>query len=347
MHLPCGTFNDSYAKDIAYVRTKEQWIILVASLVFFCILPHLVGHYFTGIFIQVGTTVIIVMGLNVLTGYTGQISLGQAGFAALGGYTSAIASGYYGVPFWFSVPIAATISGAIGTMLLLPALRLRGFYVALATLAAQIVITWGVIRLPWKGAAAYSLSSPELLGIDFANPVNYYYVALACLILITFCIRNLTRTRVGRAWMAIRDNDLAAELLGINLLAYKVSAFFVCCFLAGLGGALWGHYAGSVSVDFYGLDRSIWYLGYLVVGGMGTMLGPFAGTIFFLVLNEVLVFAVGAIAGGYVAGSTYFVLARDVAFGAIFVLFVLFEPRGIAHRWGLVRSYYRLAPFSY
>ena len=347
MHLPCGVFNQTYEEDITYVRTKLQWGLLIALLVLFCILPLVVNYYIVGVMISIFTTIIIVIGLNVLTGYTGLISLGHAGFALVGAYGAAVLGKFFGVPFWLAIPAGAVMAGLVGIFFGLPALRMRGFYLALATLAAQFIITWVVTKIPFIGCETFQVPLPEAAGIDFGNAVNYYYIVLGVTVLVTYGVKNLSRSRFGRAWMAIRDNDFAAEVLGINLFSYKLWSFFISCFLAGLGGALFAYYTTSISVEQFTLNNSIWYLGYLVVGGMGTMLGPFAGTFLFMGLNEILVFVVGNLAMTFTGGSTFFVLARDVIFGLTIVLFIVFEPKGLAHRWGLFRNSYRLFPFSY
>lgn len=346
--LPCGIFNENYKKDMAFIRTRVRWFILFFLLILLATFPHFVDEYFVRVAILIAINIIVVLGLSVITGYAGQISLGHAGFVAIGAYCSGILVYYYSVPFWFSVPISALISGLVGSVLLLPALRLRGFYVALATVSAQFIISWGLTRLPWTGSSALTTHpAPELMGIDFGQMRNYYYIVMVCLLFCTYFVKNLSRTHVGRAWIAIRDNDLAAEILGISLFKYKVWAFFIGTSLAGLAGALQAHFTCSIHAEFFSLNESIWYLGYLIVGGLGTVIGPWAGTILFMGLNEILVFGMGAVASIAIVSATYFIMIKEILFGLIFVLLVVLEPRGFAHRWELFQNWYRIFPFKY
>jgi branched-chain amino acid transport system permease protein len=160
-------------------------------------------------------------------------------------------------------------------------------------------------------------------------------------------VKNLVRTRFGRAWIAIRDNDLAAEVMGISLFRYKLSAFFLGCFLAGIGGALWAHYTRSITPEYYNLIYGLWYLGYLIVGGMGSVVGPFFGAGFLIILTEALAFVLSALGGTFFGIETYLSAARDVLFGLVVVAFMVLEPRGIAHRWNIFKAYYRLFPYAH
>jgi len=354
MHNPCGVFNRTYEEDLAIFRTKTQWAILFGSIALALAAPVFLGNYVVGILIQIFATVIVLHGLNILTGYCGQISLAQAAFAAVGAYTSALLSQWAlesALPewfpsvfnFWLTVPIAGLTAGAIGVLFGIPALRLRGFYLVMATLAAHFIIMHVIIRT--IGTESRSLPAPHIAGLVLNSPKSYYYVALVALIVLTYFAKNLVRTRFGRAWIAIRDNDLAAEVMGISLFRYKLSAFFIGCLFAGLGGALWAHYTRSITHEFYLLNYGLWYLGYIIVGGMGTTVGPFFGASFLIVLTEVLANALMAFSGS-VTGTLVFT-TRDMLFGLVVVLFMIYEPRGLAHRWNLFKAYYRLFPYAH
>lgn len=357
MHNPCGVFNETYEQDLAIIRTKTQWSLLIGGIALAFAAPLFLNNYVIGILILIFTTVIILHGLNILTGYCGQISLGHAAFVAVGAYTSALLSQYVpqaswfpewlsGIfPFWLTVPLAGLTAAFVGVLFGIPALRLKGFYLVMATLAAHFIILYLIIHS--IGTMARRLPAPHLAGMILNSPKSYYIVVLIALIILTFFAKNLVRTRFGRAWIAIRDNDLAAEVMGISLFRYKLSAFFIGCLFAGLGGALWAHYIRSIVTEYYTLHYGLWYLGYIIVGGMGTIVGPFFGAALLIILTELLSEVLMALGGTFVGIESYLSAARDVVFGLVVVLFMVLEPRGIAHRWGIFKAYYRLFPYAH
>jgi len=354
MHNPCGVFNETYEQDLAIFRTKTQWALLFSGIALAFAAPLFLNSYIVGVLIQIFATVIILHGLNILTGYCGQISLAQAAFAAVGAYTSALLSGWAlgtALPewfpgvfnFWITVPLAGLTAGAIGVLFGIPALRLRGFYLVMATLAAHFIIIYIIIHT--IGSESRSLPAPRLFGLILNSAKSYYYVVLVALIALTYIAKNLVRTRFGRAWIAIRDNDLAAEVMGISLFRYKLSAFFIGCLFAGIGGALWAHYTRSITPEFYLLTYGLWYLGYIIVGGMGTTVGPFFGASFLIILTQLLANILMMFSGS-VTGTLVF-STRDMLFGLVVVIFMIYEPRGLAHRWNLFKAYYRLFPYAH
>jgi len=357
MHNPCGVFNETYEQDLAIFRTKTQWALLFGAIVLAFTAPLFLNSYLIGILILIFTTVIVLHGLNILTGYCGQISLAQAAFAAVGAYTSAVLCHY--VPqfvwfpqwfkgifnFWLTVPIAGLTAGAIGVLFGIPALRLRGFYLIMSTLAAHFIIIYVIVHT--IGTPARTLPAPQLAGMLLNTPKTYYYVVLVAVIVLTYFAKNLVRTRFGRAWIAIRDNDLAAEVMGISLFRYKLSAFFVGCLFAGIGGALWAHYTRSITPEYYHLTYGLWYLGYLIVGGMGATVGPFFGAGLLIILTELLAQIISMLSGTFFGIVSYLSAAREVLFGLVVVIFMVLEPRGIAHRWQILKAYYRLFPYAH
>jgi len=357
MHNPCGIFNETYKQDLAIFRTKTQWFLLFGGIALALAAPLFLNSYMVNVLIDIFATVIVLHGLNILTGYCGQISLAQAAFAAVGAYTSALLCQYIpeaswfpaglsgGFSFWLTVPIAGLTAGLIGVLFGIPALRLRGFYLIMATVAAHFIILYLIIH--GVGTMALRLPPPHLAGMILSTRESYYYVVLVALLILTFFAKNLVRTRFGRAWIAIRDNDLAAEVMGISLFRYKLSAFFIGCLFAGLGGALWAHHVRSIVTEYYTLHYGLWYLGYIIVGGMGTIVGPFFGASFLILLRELLAEILMALGGTFFGIENYLSAARDVAFGLVVVLFMVFEPRGIAHRWGILKAYYRLFPYAH
>ena len=296
-----------------------------------------------------GVSIIGVLGLTLLTGYAGQISLGHMAFVAVGAYTVGILMSDLSFPFWAALPCAGLVSGFIGLIFGLPSLRVRGFYLVIATLAAQFIIMHVIIHLPSLTGGTAGLHIPYIKIGDFAfkSDLSYYLLTMVFVVICILLAKNMARTKVGRAWIAIiRDNDLSAEVMGVSLFSYKLLAFFVGCFFAGIAGALWAPYLRTILPESFTLMGSVWYLGYIIVGGMGSIMGPICGVVFITLLGEFTGDLVTALAtnfpalGGFVTASGYLV------FGLVIILFLIFEPRGIAHRWGLIKASYRLWPFS-
>ena len=351
---PLGDFDRSYQKDMAYLRKPWQWVLLLVTVGLMATLPYWGTPYIVTTANRIGYWIIAVQGLNILTGYTGQISLGQAGFMLVGGYISALTVTHLGLSTFLALPIAAIGTGVVGLIFGLPSLRVKGFYLAMATLAAQFIIPWltrytftdylggsdGIIPAPM----------PEIGTYTFHEPARYIHITLGVLVITTILAANLSRTRLGRTFVAIRDNDLAAELLGVNLFGYKLRAFFIAAMYAGLAGALRAHSEQSIGTELgYDLIESIFLLGMLVIGGLGTNLGPFLGTIFVIVLDELSGLAGTGVAAVLPPEMTARLLTsfRPFFFGLMLMVFLVFEPRGLAHRWQLFKAAWRLRPFSH
>lgn len=349
---PAGDFDRTYQQDMAIVRRRWQWLVLLLFIVVVATVPLWGSAYLTSTINRFAYTVVALQGLNILTGYTGQISLGQAAFMLVGGYLSALLVSRTGLPMLLGLPLVALGTGAVGLIFGLPSLRVKGFYLAMATLAAQFIIPW-LTRHAYPdilGGSSGRISAPvPHIGDFLFNTVGrYFYISLFVLIITTILTTNITRTRLGRALVAIRDNDLAAELLGVNLFGYKLRAFFIAAALAGVAGALRAHSQREIGTELgYGLDESIILLGMLVIGGLGSNLGPFFGAATVILLEDL----------ANVVGSELAVLFPDHAarlltsfrpifFGLALMLFLIFEPRGLAHRWQLIKASWRLRPFS-
>jgi len=350
MSLPSGTFNQSYAQDMAIVRTKAQWAILFAFLVFLVTCPLYFSDRILTILTIIGITVISVHGLNILTGYCGQISLGHAGFMAVGGYVSGILCAKLGWSFWAALPTAGLAAGMVGLIFGLPSLRIKGFYLIMATIAAHFIIIWVILQLynVTGGADGLAVPRPEIGGFVFKSKASYFYLVMIIACLVTFLTKNLVRTRAGRAFIAIRDNDLAAEVMGINLWAYKLLAFFIGCVFAGVAGSLLVHYIAFASVDQFPFMNSVWYLGMLIVGGMGSTAGAIFGAVSLKLLDELVTIAGPALAAIFPAIAAQAAASLSLIMrGLVIILFLIFEPRGLHHWWERIKAYYRLWPFSY
>ena len=347
MALPSGTFNQSYAQDMAIFRTKAQWLMLLAFLAFLFSSPLYFSDRILTILTIIGITVISVHGLNILTGYCNQISIGHAGFMAVGAYTSGMLTAHLGWSFWAALPCAALAAGLVRILFGLPSLKVKGFYLIMATIAAQFIIIWFILQFRniTGGGDGLAVPRPEIGDFVFRSKASYFYLVMAIACLATFVAKNIVRTRAGRAFIAIRDNELAAEVMGVNLWAYKLLAFFIGCVFAGVAGSLLVHYVAFATVDQFPFMNSVWYLGMLIVGGMGSTTGVIFGVVSLKLLDE-LVVIVGpmlAVAVAPQAAASLSLIMR----GLIIIIFLIFEPRGLAHRWQMVKAYYRLWPFSH
>jgi len=347
MALGSGTFQENYGQDMAIFRTKRHWGMLSVFLIVLLACPLFLSDRMLTILTMIGIAIISVHGLNILTGYCGQISIGHVGFMAVGAYTSAVLTAKLGWSFWPALPCAALAAGIAGLIFGLPSLKIKGFYLIMATIAAHFIIIWFILQLyhVTGGPDGMAVPKPRIGSFVFSSKASYFYLVMAVAVLGTFFAINIVRTRAGRAFVAIRDNDLAAEVMGVSLWSYKLQAFFIGCVYAGVAGALLVHYYAFASVDQFPFMDSVWYLGMLIVGGMGSTTGAILGAVSLKLLDE-LVTIVGPILSAIVAAQAAAALAL-VSRGLILILFLIFEPRGLAHRWGMIKAYFRLWPFSH
>lgn len=351
MSLPCGTRNFSYATDTAIIRTKTQWTMFVLFLLFIFSLPLYLSRSWLDVTILIGITIIAITGLNILVGYCGQLSIGHAGFIAVGAYTTAILTGQFQMPFLAALVLSGIVAGLIGLLFGIPSMRVKGFYLAITTIAAQFIIVWIINH--WTdvthGSMGYGVDAASIgpLIID-SEPKQFYFIISITALCVLFAT-NLARSRIGRAFIAVRDNDLAAEVMGINVFAYKLLAFFLGCFFAGLAGSLLAQWRGNITAEDFTFGQSILYIGILIIGGLGTSIGPILGVgtmgiLLYGLLPFVVVPALEAISflpTGFSTGLS------PMIFGAIMIISLVLEPRGLAHLWTLFKSSYRMWPFSY
>ena len=346
---PSGVFSQSYDQDAAVLRTPWRRFWLGVLTVLLVALPFLVGPYIVHVAIFVGIAIIITQGLNILMGFCGQVNMAQAGFAALGAYTSALAFTRLGLPLPLCLLAGGLLAGLVGVVFAFPALRLRGWYIVFSSLAAQQIIVYIIRR--WKsltgGDVGLPLPRPTLAGISLGGETAYYYLVLAVTAGCVLLTLNLLRTKVGRALAAIRDNDQAAQGMGINLAGYKVLAFFLCCFWAGVGGGLLGHWERHLMPEAWTLWSSVWYMGYLVIGGLGSLLGPVYGVILVYAVVEVMNHLVTTLAGAYPQAAGLIAATREGVFGLMVVSFLIFEPRGVNHRVERILYLFRYWPFKH
>ncbi|HVN96675.1 MAG TPA: branched-chain amino acid ABC transporter permease [Syntrophorhabdaceae bacterium] len=347
MSLRGGTFHENYAQDMAVIHGRSQWTLLAAFIVLLLLCPLFCSDRILTVMTMICIAIISVHGLNILTGYCGQISMGHVGFMAVGAYVSGILTAKYGWPFFGALPCAALAAGVAGLIFGLPSLKIRGFYLIMATIAAHFIIMWLVLqaRTFTGGSDGLPVPKPSIGSFVFNTKASYYYLVMIIACIATYFAVNITRTRAGRAFVAIRDNDLAAEVMGISLWSYKLQAFFIGCVYAGVAGALLVHYYGLASIDQFPFMDSVWYIGMLIVGGMGSIAGAILGAVSLKLLDE-LITVVGPILSAAVAAQAAAALAL-IARGMVIILFLILESRGLAHRWGMIKTYCRLWPFSH
>ncbi|MDY6880835.1 MAG: branched-chain amino acid ABC transporter permease [Desulfatiglans sp.] len=351
MWRPSGVFNTKYHQNRAVIRTRLQWASFVLLLLAVTFGPYFfAGDYLISIFILTIITIIALQGLNFITGFTGQISVGHSAFMAIGAYSTTILMDRLSFPFLLAFPCAGLSAALIGMVFGLPSLRIKGFYLALATLAAQYIIIWVLEHGGSFTGNIYGLSVPfaGIGGFEFDNDRRFFLMAIFVLLLMSYFAKNLELSKIGRAFIAIRDNDLAAEVMGISIFRQKLLAFFIGSFYAGIAGALWAHYMLQIHPVHFSLMNSIWYLGFLVVGGLGSAMGPIFGGVFYMALVESVSLITPFLGELFPeVSTTIFSSMALILYASVISMFLLFEPRGINRQFGLFKSYYRLWPFKY
>ena len=346
---PCGVFDKNYALDIAIIRTWQHWTILISALLVLYLFPLFGSYYLVSFINLLSISIIVVMGLQIVSGFCGQISFGQAAFMAVGAYPSSILTIRYGVSFWLALPLSGVMAGAVGIIGGAPSLRIKGMYLAMATIAIHFVVIWLILHMQITGSfKGLYPQPPSIGGFEFDSDERMFYIIVTVMMIMTYAARNLMRSKVGRAFVAIRDNDLAGEVMGVNLYYYKLLAFFISCFYAGVAGSLWAHLITVVNAEQFTLLHALEYVGMLIIGGMGSVPGVFFGVLFIRILNELVMFASPALAKAVPwLGSSPAASLGLIAFGLAMAVFLVFEPRGLAHRWEIFKSSYRLYPFAH
>lgn len=350
--LPCGVFFESYPKDMGYLRTRGQWLCFIFFMVFLALLPTLFSDGFVAFVNVIGIMCIAVVGLQITIGYAGQMNLGQSAFMGMGAYTCAALANNFGLPFWITIPLGGLAGALFGALFGIPVLRIKGFYLALTTIAAQIMFPLIIMYLPesWFGSGVGLRVQPaSFLGMSFDTETSLYYLIMTSVCIMVFFAFNLVRGRVGRALLAVRDNDIAAELTGINVFYYKTLAFFIGAMYGGVAGGLWAYYIRFVGVDQFTLFYSIWFVGMIIVGGQGKILGAILGVIFIRSMQEVITY-IGPLISSIMpiqSSADIWFASMNVLLGCIIILFLIFEPRGIVHRWEVIKTSYRIWPFPY
>ena len=347
--MRCGDFRQSYAEDMSLFDSPLPRVLLAGLLVFLLVLPQFATTYWLDVLNRIFIAIIAAAGLNVVTGYTGLISLGTAAFLAVGGFTTAALAGKAGLPFVVVIPLSGLLTALIGLVFGIPSLRLKGLYLAVATLAAHYIVEFTVSH--WDhmtgGVNGISIPAAQFAGIVLKDDRGIYYLIFPIMVGLLFFTKNLFRTKVGKAFVAIRDQDISAEVMGVDVFRYKLLSFAVSSFLIGVAGSLLAYQARIISPENFPITLAIDYLGMVIIGGLGSILGSIFGAIFITLLPEMLRLATDAL-GNYWPGLMVIVAPiKTGVFGLVVILFLIFEPDGMAARWNHIKAYWKLYPFSY
>jgi len=361
LYREAGQFKTSYAADQAIfpIAQDRVFILLLLAGVYVAIpaLASWIGadYWLNTILVPLLVYALAAIGLNILTGYAGQVSLGTGGFMAVGAFAAyKLATGFPWLNIVVVFLLAGLIAAAVGLLFGFPSLRIKGFYLSVATLASQFFLIWLFNRIPWftNYAASGVISAPprDVLGFFVtgaeARPLAKYYFVLTIVVLLALAAKNMVRGRVGRSWMAIRDMDIAAEIIGIPPLRTKLLAFAVSSFYCGIAGALWAFiYTSSVEALAFDIDTSFNILFMIIIGGLGSILGSFLGAGFIILLPIFLENVPPKL--GLAIPVNYITNLQQIIFGTLIVFFLIVEPRGLARLWQIGKEKLRLWPFPY
>jgi branched-chain amino acid transport system permease protein len=351
LYRECGNFKDTYAKDMAIFPIPfDRWGIGVILVFAFIVIPYVASDYWlSSIMIPFYCFSLAALGLNFLTGYAGQVSLGHAAFMAVGAYSSLILYSRYGIPLIPSILGGGIVSAIVGSVFGIPSLRIKGFYLAVSTLAAQFVIEWVLTHWKWVSGGVFgTIDAPDLyfFGWLIETSVKKYYLVLCIVVVLVVIGKNLVRGQLGRNWQAIRDMDVAAEIIGVSLFRYKLIAFAVSSLYAGVAGALITMaYIGAANIEEFNLFLSFHLLGMIIIGGMGTIVGSFLGAGFMVLLpifiNQTMLVFLERVPSDIRANS------EAIVFGGLIIFFLIVEPYGMARLWHTIKDKMRLWPFPY
>jgi branched-chain amino acid transport system permease protein len=360
--LPCGHYHENYAKDQGWWQTPViQGKMMLLLFIVFVVFPLTLSGYWLSVANMVGYTALGALGVQLLIGYAGLITLGHAAFIAVGAYTSTLLILYvpwpefiatWGLAYPISILVAAIVAGLWSVLFGLPCVRVKGFYLILTTMAAQFItvdfiLTQYISQIGGRGQA-FSLPAGTIkIGPWFIDSdLKAYFLMIILLVLTIIIMANLLRTRVGRAWIAIRDNDIAAETLGINIVWYKLLNFFMAGFIGGIAGAFWVSNSAALSPEHFPWFWSLWLVGVILIGG-GGIDGVIFGSIFMVVVMEFIQMGVISLADVYPDLMMKFLYVKESAFGLAICAFLIYEPRGLSYRWWQIKNYFNLWPFSY
>ena len=346
-----GQFKTTYPEDKQiFPIGQDRWLILAIVAAAFVVVPFVASEYlFRAILIPFLILSLAALGLNILVGYCGQISLGTGGFMAVGAYAAYnFLIRIDGMPVVAAILLGGLCATVVGVLFGLPSLRIKGLYLAVATLAAQFFCDWAFLRIKWftnnSSSGSVSVGELSLLGWTIDTPAEKYLFCLGFVALFALVVKNLVRSHIGREWMAMRDMDVAAAVIGIRPVYAKLTAFAVSSFFVGVAGALWGFvYLGSWEPAAFNIDRSFQLLFMIIIGGLGSVMGSFFGAAFIVVL-PILLDNLGVAVGFDTAFASHLTF---MVFGALIVFFLIVEPHGLARLWSIGKEKLRLWPFPH
>ena len=340
----------SYSEDLRIeafdTGFRKMWVVL--GLLFAIALPFMASGYLIHIANLIAISCIGALSLNLLCGNAGLLSLGHAGFLAAGAFTTAIMTVNFKMPIWVVLPTVAVVSAILGFIAGLPSLRLKGIYLGLSTLAMYYIIYYGCSEYQFHGGFGFGISIkyPQIGPLTLDNDRAWYFFLWIFVLITALFIKNLLRSRLGRAWIAIHNRDIAAEVIGINIGYYKVLAFVVSSIIAGLTGSIYVYYTNVASIEEYTFILSVEYLAMIIVGGMGSVLGSLMGAFLITILPFLLMYVFGFFE---ISGTLkdFFFAVQAGLFGGVIIFFLLVEPLGLAEIWRRIRDYFMLWPFRY
>ncbi len=349
-----GTFKTSYSADMAlYPLPVSRWTLVGIFVVLLLVLPWIASPYTLTVCDLILVAVVGAIGLNILTGFAGQISIGQGGFMAVGAYTAAKLATVWSMPFWLAIPAGGLMTALVGVFVGIPSLRIKGLYLAIATLASQFIIEWVINHVTWISGgiqATIQMPPPHVFGITIQSQRQFYFFLFAFAVIATVAGKNFARSRLGRACVAVRDQDIAAEIIGIDIFRTKLFAFAISSFIVGVAGALYSYYLGIANYEQFGLDVSVDYLAMIIIGGLGSVTGSILGAAFITLLPVVTrrgLAAIGPMLPGGFDIDGVLPEVRLCLFGGLIILFLVAEPEGLDRLWRNVRTYFRTWAFSY
>jgi branched-chain amino acid transport system permease protein len=352
-----GQFKTTYGADQQIFPIAQDRYLVLAIIAFaFIGVPMLADEYFfRAILIPFLILSLAALGVNLLVGYCGQITLGAGAFMAIGAYAAYnFLIRVDGMPLLFALILGGLTAAVMGILFGIPSLRVRGLYLAVATLAAQFFWDWAFLRVKWftndSPSGSVSVSTLDILGWVVDSPTEKYLFCLGMLVVFALLAKNLTRASIGRQWMAIRDMDVAAEVIGIRPMWAKLSAFAVSSFFVGVAGAMWGFvHLGSWEPAAFSVDRSFQLLFMVIIGGLGSIAGSFFGAAFIVILPIFLNQMLPALGGlvGVTISTTAVSHAELIIFGSLIVFFLIVEPHGLARLWATSKEKLRLWPFPH
>ncbi|MCX5567547.1 MULTISPECIES: branched-chain amino acid ABC transporter permease [Alcaligenes] len=348
---PAGVFSTSFTKDQALIRTRPQAVCLALFIVALFALPMFSDIRIVAVLTSMMITAVVVVGLQINTGLAGQVNLGQAAFMGAGAYSTAVLASKLGLPFWIALPMGGMCAAVFGLIFGLAAVRIKGFYLALTTIAAQILFHFLVLNLPnsWLGGSnGLALEPASLFGFTFDSDISLYYLCLVVALIMIAGAYGVARSRHGRIFAAVRDDDVASGMMGIHVVRTKALAFLLGAFYAGIGGGLWAYYVRFVAIDQFTLIHSIWFIAMIIVGGMGSVTGALIGVFVIRLMQEIITSIGPSLVQNvsFLTGDVVFA-AMSIFLGGVIAGFLIFEPRGLMHRWNIIKRSYRIWPYPY